>query len=142
MRRSKSFKVSSLTEHNRKLQSFDKSSDVILFGSSRSLIGFSILISQNRIFLSKWALIMDAPILSVVTKSKQLEPTNFVSIHAELRTSQTLSVLSWLPDIILYGSWRYLAAITFSIWPVRVCCGKEIVWWLLYLICSWFTVKS
>lgn len=121
IRRSRSFRVSSRTEHRRKLQSLDKSNDVILFDNNKSLIGFSILISQNRIFLSKWALIIDAPILSVVTKSKQLEPTNFVSMHAELLTSQTFSVLSWLPDIILYGSWRYLAAITFSIWPVRVC---------------------
>lgn len=59
---------------------FDKSSDVIFPGNTISLAEQSVRVSQKRIFLSKWPEIIVDPEPSVMTKSLQLEPANFVSM--------------------------------------------------------------
>lgn len=58
----------------------------------------------------------------VVTKSLQLEPANFVSTQARLRKSHIFNVRSWLPVTTFDGSPKNLAAITFPLCPVNVCC--------------------
>lgn len=61
----------------------------------------------------------------VVTRSLQLEPANFVSTHARLRKSHIFNVRSWLPVTTFDGSPKNLAAITFPLWPVKVCYIEE-----------------
>lgn len=121
IRRSNNLIVSSRTQLNKYLQSFDKSNDVILPCNTMSFAEQSVRMSQKRIFLSKWPLMMVDPDPSVVTKSLQLEPANFVSMHARFRRSHTFNVRSWLPVTTLDDSPRNLAAITLPLWPVRVC---------------------
>ena len=58
----------------------DRSNEVTFPLRRISLALDSDLVSQNRIFLSKWPLMMVEPALSEVTKSLQLEPANFVSM--------------------------------------------------------------
>lgn len=125
IRKSSSLIVSSRTQLTKYLQSLDKSNDVILPASTISLAEQSVRVSQNRIFLSKWPLMMVDPDPSVVTRSLQLEPANFVSMQARLRKSQIFRVRSWLPVTTLDGSPRNLAAITLPLWPVNVCCNKK-----------------
>lgn len=57
----------------------DKSKDVTRPWTSISVCGFSVLVSQNRILLSKWPLIMVVPTVSDVTRSLQLDMANLVS---------------------------------------------------------------
>lgn len=74
---------------------FDKSSEVTFPCTSISFASDSeLLVSQNLIFLSKWPLMMVDPEPSVVTRSLQLDPANFVSMHALLRRSHTFNVRS------------------------------------------------
>lgn len=123
---------------------FDKSSDVTFPFSWISLAKLSALrVSQNLIFLSKCPLMIVDPDPSVVTRSLQLDPANFVSMQALLRRSHTLSVRSWLPVTIFCDSPTNFAAITLPLfernkknlmhhnmdnnlsaylWPVSVCC--------------------
>merc|ERR1719180_197623 len=58
---------------------------------------------------------------SEVTRSLQLDPANLVEMHALLRRSQTLRVLSWLPLTTLVASPRNLAESTLPECPVKVC---------------------
>jgi len=57
----------------------DKSKDVTRPWTSISVCGFSVLVSQNRILLSKWPLMMVVPTVSDVTRSLQLDIANLVS---------------------------------------------------------------
>lgn len=64
----------------------DKSKDVTRPWTSISVCGVSVLVSQNRILLSKCPLIMVVPIVSDVTRSLQLDPANLVSTPVETKT--------------------------------------------------------
>lgn len=99
---------------------FERSSDVTFPWSWISFDELSeLLVSQNLIFLSKCPLIMVDE--SVVTRSLQLDPANFVSMHALLRKSQIFKVRSCDPVMIFCDSPTNFAAITFPECPVSVC---------------------
>lgn len=111
--RSNNLIVSSLTQATRYLQSenrvfecnfgknwkklpLDKSSDVIFPGNTISFEEQSVRVSQKRIFLSKWPEIMVEPDPSVMTRSLQLEPANFVSTPGKIRIRSSLFYAKWL----------------------------------------------
>lgn len=127
VRMSSSLMVSSRTQHSKYLQSLDRSREVTLPPRTISLAEKLALVSQKRIFLSKWPLIMVVPVPSVATRSLQLLPQNLVSIQAPVRSSQIFSVRSWLPVTTFVASARNLPAITFPLCPVRVCWNGNIV---------------
>lgn len=102
---------------------FVRSSDVTFPWSRISLTSESaLLVSQKRIFLSKWPLMIVEPAPSVVTRSLQLDPANFVSVQALLLKSHIFNVRSWLPVTIFWDSPTNLPAITLPLWPVSECC--------------------
>ena len=101
---------------------FEMSREVTFPCSKISLCVGSIRASQNRIFLSKWPLIMQCE--SSVTRSLQLDPANNVFMQAFWAKSQIFNVLSWLP-VTIFIELKNLPARTLPVWPVSVCFIKS-----------------